>query len=83
MGRVVEVVYDGEVFRPVKPVEELTPSAHYDIEIREEKRPIKRVESIWDVLDRYEGSIEAPEDWSLEHDHYIHGTAKKHERRAE
>lgn len=24
------------------------------------------------------GTVDAPEDWSLEHDHYIHGTPKRH-----
>jgi addiction module RelB/DinJ family antitoxin len=29
-------------------------------------------------LDSINGKITAPEDWALEHDHYIHGTPKKH-----
>ena len=31
----------------------------------------------WEVLEDFSGTIEAPEDWSDEHDHYIYGTPKK------
>jgi hypothetical protein len=29
------------------------------------------------VLEDLAGSIEAPTDWSLEHDHYLYGTPKR------
>jgi hypothetical protein len=31
----------------------------------------------WDVLDSLTGTIEAPADWSKEHDHYLYGTPKQ------
>ena len=31
----------------------------------------------WDVLKRLAGTVEAPADWSLEHDHYLYGTPKR------
>lgn len=31
----------------------------------------------WDVLDSLAGSIAAPTDWALEHDHYLYGTPKR------
>jgi hypothetical protein len=31
----------------------------------------------WDVLDRLTGTVDAPEDWSTEHDHYITGAPKR------
>jgi hypothetical protein len=31
----------------------------------------------WDVLDELTGSVEAPPDWSAEHDHYLYGTPKR------
>ncbi len=33
----------------------------------------------WDVFEGLIGTVEAPQDWSLEHDHYIHGTPKRYE----
>jgi hypothetical protein len=31
----------------------------------------------WDVLESLTGTIEAPTDWSAEHDHYLYGTPKQ------
>jgi hypothetical protein len=33
----------------------------------------------WDVLESLTGTIEAPADWSKEHDHYLYGTPKQSE----
>ncbi|MCY7406420.1 MAG: hypothetical protein LH631_03310 [Alkalinema sp. CAN_BIN05] len=30
----------------------------------------------WDILEALTGTIEAPTDWSSEHDHYLYGTLK-------
>lgn len=34
-------------------------------------------QSPWDTLEELAGTIEAPEDWSAEHDHYLYGTPKR------
>jgi hypothetical protein len=34
---------------------------------------------VWDVLEALTGNIEAPADWSAEHDHYLYGTPKREE----
>lgn len=31
----------------------------------------------WDVLESLAGTVEAPADWSVEHDHYLYGTVKR------
>ena len=31
----------------------------------------------WDVLEEAIGTIDAPADWSVEHDHYLYGTPKR------
>ncbi|WP_008309584.1 DUF2281 domain-containing protein [Leptolyngbya sp. PCC 6406] len=31
----------------------------------------------WDVLESLAGTVEAPADWSAEHDHYLYSTAKR------
>lgn len=33
----------------------------------------------WDVLESLTGTVEAPADWSTEHDHYLYGTPKRQE----
>lgn len=33
----------------------------------------------WDVLEALTGTVEAPTDWSEEHDHYLYGTPKRQE----
>jgi hypothetical protein len=30
----------------------------------------------WDVLESLTGTVDAPVDWSAEHDHYLYGTPK-------
>ena len=36
-------------------------------------------EDAWDVLESFVGTVEAPADWSAEHDHYLYGTPKRHD----
>lgn len=33
----------------------------------------------WDVLESLTGTVEAPVDWSAEHDHYLYGKPKHQE----
>jgi hypothetical protein len=33
--------------------------------------------TIWDKLRGIAGTVEGPEDWAENHDHYIHGTPKR------
>ena len=81
MNRVVTAVFDGQVLRFDTPPD-LEPNARYQITINlEPLAPAsdeEHFENAWDVLKRYAGSVEAPSDWSLEHDHYIHGTPKRY-----
>lgn len=34
--------------------------------------------SFFDTVRELIGSVEGPEDWAAEHDHYIHGSPKRH-----
>jgi addiction module RelB/DinJ family antitoxin len=34
-------------------------------------------DTAWNVLRSRAGTVPAPRDWASEHDHYIHGTAKR------
>ncbi len=81
MEKTLTVVFDGEVFRPESPVD-LTPNTSYEITVREMPPVIKQA-SVWEVLAKYTGSIDGPEDWSIEHDHYLYGTPKRNEAKPE
>jgi hypothetical protein len=35
-----------------------------------------RTGDAWDVLEQLTGSVDAPEDWSVEHNHYLYGAPK-------
>ena len=43
--------------------------------LRKQQSPINP--NAWDILESLTGSIEAPADWSSEHDHYLYGTPKQ------
>lgn len=72
MAKTLTAVFDGKVLVPDEPAE-LEPDQRYGI-VPEPEREV----SIWDVLDEMSGTVEMPEDWALEHDHYIHGTPKRY-----
>lgn len=42
-----------------------------------QKHSQKSAANAWDVLESMIGSIDAPPDWSSEHDHYLYGTPKQ------
>jgi hypothetical protein len=73
METTIAVIYDGEVFRPEIPPD-LVANQRYWIRVVEKKGADE--ENAWAVLSEYCGSVDAPEDWAKEHDHYLYGTAK-------
>jgi hypothetical protein len=73
MGKTLTAVFDGKVLVPDEPAG-LDENERYELTVSKQTGEI----SIWDVLDRLSGTIEMPEDWALEHNHYIHGTPKRY-----
>ena len=71
---IISVIFDGQVLRPETPLD-LEPNARYVVTIHPEAVN-GQGGSAWDVLERFAGAIEAPEDWASEHDHYLYGTPK-------
>ncbi len=41
------------------------------------RQPPPTEPNAWDVLESLTATIEAPADWSSEHDHYLYGTPKQ------
>ena len=77
MTKTVVAVFDGHVLRP-EAVLDLELNARYQITIEPLEQEVAGVDgNAWDTLTRLAGSIEAPADWSSEHDHYLYGTPKR------
>lgn len=47
------------------------------LNLRQEK--LQESGNAWDILESLTGTVEAPADWSAEHDHYLYGTPKRQE----
>lgn len=77
MTQTVMAVFDGKVLHPEGALN-LLPNIRYQITI-EDLPPAASDENAWDILERLSGSVTAPEDWAVEHDHYIYGTPKQKE----
>ncbi|MFN6513128.1 MAG: antitoxin family protein [Nostoc sp. CreGUA01] len=75
MDKIVTVVFDGNVLLPDTPLD-LTPNTRYVVTIQELKAEPSLSGDAWDVLEAITGTVEAPPDWSSEHDHYLYGTPK-------
>ena len=74
MNELLSVTFDGSVLTPDQPLK-LVPHKRYLITIIPEEVPT--VTNVWDLLENLTGTVEAPEDWSAEHDHYLYGTPKR------
>ncbi len=72
--KTLTAVYDGETLRPEGPVD-LKPNTRYVVTVEREIQEVES-QSAWDVLEKLVGSVDAPEDWAVEHDHYLYGTSK-------
>jgi hypothetical protein len=76
MQHTIEAVFDGEVFRPdTKP--DLEPNKRYTLTVEEPKAE-EHADNAWAYLRSIAGTVEMPEDWSAEHDHYLYGGPKRH-----
>jgi hypothetical protein len=74
MSQTVTAVFDGEVLRPDTPLD-LEPNARYVLTIQ--PTPSRSEHNVWDTLERLAGTVDAPPDWSSEHDHYLYGSPKR------
>ncbi len=78
MSRTVTVVYDGEVFRPVEPVD-LPPNTRGRVTIADETEEQPRgapPRSVQRILERAR-ALDLPPDLAAQHDHYLYGTPKR------
>jgi hypothetical protein len=78
MGKMLTAVFDGDVLRPDSPVD-LKPHTRYMLIVEKEIGGESATETptAWEVLDGLTGTVEGPEDWAAEHDHYLYGSPKR------
>jgi hypothetical protein len=80
MSKVITGTFDGQVLKLDSPADvgDLEPLTRYRItlELLSETVPESPGGDAWDLLMSLAGTIEAPEDWAAEHDHYHYGTPK-------
>lgn len=75
MAQTIIAVFDGQVLRPETPLA-LEANRRYQVTIT----PVATGDderTAWDVLDALAGSVDAPPDWSAQHDHYLYGTPRR------
>jgi hypothetical protein len=77
MHETLEAIFDGSVFRP-ETTPKLPPNTRCTI-IVEDIVGDKQQGDAWSVLDALAGTVEAPEDWASEHDHYLYGSKRREE----
>ena len=73
MAKTINVIFDGEVLRPEK-VSDLEPNTRYVVTI--ERKETLKEKNLWEVLSDLTGTIEGPDDWSQEHNHYLYDLPK-------
>lgn len=76
MTQTVEMYFDGEALRPQTPLK-LDLHRLYSVVITDERPDREAAPDAWQVLEALTGAVDAPEDWSAEHDHYISGSPKR------
>jgi predicted DNA-binding antitoxin AbrB/MazE fold protein len=70
MGRTIEAIYDGAVFRPTVPVT-LKPNTRVRVTVRTEEDTTARGVSFLDTASALK--LEGPEDWSANIEDYLYG----------
>jgi hypothetical protein len=58
-----------------------TEPAEVEILIKQLRHQISQTakrSGVWDVIESLVGTVDAPVDWSIEHDHYLYGTPKRY-----
>ena len=72
MHETLEAIFDGSVFRP-ETAPKLPPNTRCTITV-EDIADEEQEEDAWSVLEAMAGTVEAPQDWASEHDHFLYNS---------
>ena len=75
MHLTISAIFDGHVLRPESSAD-LVPNTRYILRV-EASGAVRGEGDSWDLLEELSGTLEAPADWSSEHDHYLYGAPKR------
>ena len=78
MENTIEAVFDGKIVRPAGKVD-LEPNRPYVLTVTEKKEKPVALDA-WSILGNLTGTVDAPEDWAEEHDHYLYGAPKRNKK---
>ena len=70
--------FDGKVFVPDEPVDfprNRPLVLHVEVPVETSTPPAQQ--GLWQMMKQNVGAVDAPEDWAVEHDHYLYGTPKR------
>jgi hypothetical protein len=73
MSRTLHAIFDGQDLKLQDP-QDLEPNRCYRVTVEEVSEPTPA--SAWSELETLAGTVDAPGDWSIEHDHYLYGTPR-------
>ena len=77
MRKTVTMTFDGQTLQPEASLD-LKADTRYEVTIEMvDTNDGRQEEDAWAELESLAGTIDAPEDWSKEHDHYIHSVLKR------
>jgi len=74
MAITIDAEYNGTAFIPIDSVS-LKKNRKYRLIV--EETTDEKNQTAWDILQNHIGSIDGPEDWSENLDHYLYGSPKK------
>ena len=80
MEKTIKAVFDGKVFHPEGQVD-LKPNKPYILLVTEKKH-VSGASDAWGVLGRLTGTVDAPQDWAEEHDHYLYRSPKRNQKQS-
>jgi hypothetical protein len=78
MKRTIHVIFDGEVFRPMEPLD--LDSGHYRVTIEPVTSANNKPEEVPTLLERIAAmaqDLNLPPDYAEQVDHYLYGTPKR------
>jgi hypothetical protein len=74
--------FDGKVFVPDEPVN-LPANRPLVLHVEFEPHAGDAPGDAWIALEQQIGALDAPPDWSVEHDHYLYGTPRRKDQASE
>lgn len=76
MYKTLTATFDGHVLWPESPLD-LEMNKRYVVLIEAVPPANGEEGDVWDLLEALTGTVDAPSDWAVEHDHYLYGTPKR------